>query len=72
MGAPRSRAITIPTIDVKKYGGKQLAVADGAIVAVGRTLEEVIRKVRRKFPTRSLEDVHIVAVPKTVAVIYHV
>ena len=61
----------IPTIDIKKYGGKQVAILDGKIVAVGGTLEGVIRKVRRKAPSRPLSEFLIVAVPKSLTVIYY-
>jgi orotate phosphoribosyltransferase-like protein len=59
----------MPTIDVKKYGGKQVAIADGKIVASGTTLKEVIEKVKLKMPTRPLREIHIFSVPKTLSVI---
>lgn len=61
----------IPTVDVKKYGGKQIAILNGRIVASGRTLEEVIRKVKRKLPAKPLNEIRIFFVPKTLAVIYY-
>jgi len=36
-----------PIIDVKKYGGRQVAIADGKIIASGKTLEDVISKSRK-------------------------
>ena len=60
----------IPVIDIKKYGGKQVAIADGKIVATGRTLEEVIRRVKKLSPSRSLQEVKMFSVPKTLSVIY--
>lgn len=62
----------IPIIDVKKYGGKQVAIIDGKIVAVGYTLEEVINRAKQKFPYRPLQEIHIFSVPKTLPVIYYV
>lgn len=61
-----------PVIDVKKYGGKQIAVAGGKIIASGRTLGSVLSRARKEAPTRPLSEVHIFSVPKTLAVIYHV
>lgn len=59
-----------PVIDVKKYGGKQVAIADGKIVATGRTLDEVIRRVKKLSPSRPLQEVKMFSVPKTLSVIY--
>jgi hypothetical protein len=63
---------SIPTIDIKKYGGKQVAVSGGKIIATGRTLDEVVRKARKQAPTKPLHEVRIFAVPKSLSVIYHV
>ena len=68
----RQKAIKTPVIDVKKYGGKQVAIVDGKIVASGSTAAEVIRKARRLFPSRPLREFHIFSVPKTLMVIYRV
>ncbi|MFH1462638.1 MAG: DUF5678 domain-containing protein [bacterium] len=62
---------SIPTIDVKKYGGKQIAIADDKIIASGRTLEEVIRRVKKLIPSKPLQEVRIFSVPKTLSVIYY-
>jgi len=62
----------IPTIDVKKYGGKQVAISDGKIIASGRTLEEVIKRVRKLVPSKPVQEVRIFSVPKTLSVIYPV
>ena len=58
-------------IDVKKYGGKQVAIIDGEIVATGRNLTEVIRRARRQFPKKPLQEIHVFAVPETLSVIYY-
>lgn len=60
----------IPTIDIKKYGGKQVAILDGEVVASGKTLSDVIKKARKKIPDRPLEDFGVFAVPRTLHVIY--
>lgn len=62
----------IPNIDIKKYGGKQVAIVDGKIIASGPTLKEVISKARKKAPTKPLHEIRIFSVPKELAVIYYV
>jgi len=62
----------IPIIDVKKYGGKQVAMIDGKVIAVGQSLEEVIRRARRRAPSRPLDEIQVFSVPKTLTVIYPV
>ena len=61
-----------PVIDVKKYGGKQIAISDGLIIASGRTLAEVIRRAKMIAPAKPLGEIRIFSVPKTLSVIYHV
>lgn len=61
----------IPTIDVKKYGGKQVAILEGKIIAVAPTLEELIDKIKKLKLSRPLSEIHIFSVPKTLAVIYY-
>lgn len=62
----------IPTINIKKYGGKQVAIVDGKVVAKGYTAQEVIGLAKKKMPKRPLSEIHIFAVPKTLHVIYYV
>jgi hypothetical protein len=58
-------------IDIKKYGGLQVAIVDGEIVASGRTLPAVLKKARKQFPSRPLTDIVVLSVPKTLNVIYY-
>ena len=67
----KPRRIKTPIIDVKKYGGKQVAIVDGKIVATGRNLGDVIRRARKLFPQKPLHEIHIFAVPETLSVIYY-
>lgn len=62
----------IPKIDVKKYGGKQVAIVDGEIIATGETLNEVIQKARKIVPAKPLSEIRIFSVPKSLSVIYYV
>lgn len=61
----------IPLLDVKKYGGRQVAIVEGKVIAVGDTLEEVVYRARRSAPERPLEEIKIFSVPKTLSVIYY-
>ncbi len=63
------RNIKIPTIDVKKYGGLQVAIVDGKIVAQGHTWEEVLRRARTQFPDTPLSEIRVFSVPKSLYVI---
>ena len=61
----------IPPIDVKKYGGKQIAILNGRVIAFGRTLEEVIRRAKKNAPKRPLNEIKIFSVPTTLTVTFH-
>lgn len=63
--------IKTPKIDVKKYGGKQVAIVDGKIIASGKTLEDVLRKTKKLVPSRPLNEIHVFSVPKSLSVIYY-
>lgn len=67
----KKKKIIIPTIDVKKYGGKQVAILNGKIIAVGRNLKETINQVKKSKPSQPLSEVRIFSVPKTLSVIYY-
>ena len=61
----------IPTIDVKEYGGKQVAVVEGKVVASGRTLKEVLALARKLQPLTPLQEIKVFSVPKSLTVIYY-
>lgn len=65
------RKSIIPIIDIKKYGGQQVAIVNGHIIATGMTLAEVITKARKRFPKQPLHEIRIFSVPKTLSVIYY-
>jgi Family of unknown function (DUF5678) len=60
-----------PIIDIKTYGGQQVAIVDGRVVASGRSLDDVLKKARQLFPDKPLTDIAVFAVPKTLNVIYY-
>lgn len=62
------RALKLPIIDVKRYGGRQVAIVGGKVIASGRTLDEVIQQARKRAPGRPLHEIKIFSVPKTLAV----
>lgn len=62
----------IPTINIKKYGGQQVAIVDGRVVAAGLTAKEVIEKARKRTSRKPLNEIAVFSVPKTLSVIYHV
>lgn len=64
-------SLRLSSIDIEKYGGKQVALLNGDIVASGETLEEVIAQVKRVLPEQPLRDVEFLIVPRTLSVIYY-
>lgn len=61
----------IPIIDVKKYGGKQVAIVKGKIVASGIDTREVLEKAKLRFPRANWHDILLISVPKGLTVVYH-
>lgn len=59
-----------PIIDVKKYGGKQVAIVKGKIVASGTNTQKVLERAKRHFPRASWRDILLVNVPKGLTVVY--
>jgi len=64
------KKMNTPVIDVKKYGGKQVAIVKGKIVAADTTTEKVLKSVRRKLPRAVWRDILLVAVPEGTTVVY--
>lgn len=62
----------IPTIDVKKYGGRQVAIVKGKIVASGADTKEVLKKARVALPQSHWRDILLVSVPKGLMVVYKI
>jgi hypothetical protein len=60
-----------PIIDIKKYGGQQVAIVDGHVVASGRTLGEVINQARELYPSKPLHEIKVFAVPVALHTIYY-
>ena len=65
----RMKNVKTPSIDIKKYGGKQVAIVNGRIIASGRTLQEVIERAKKLVPSKPLHEIKFFSVPKTLSVI---
>ena len=59
-----------PVINVKKYGGRQVAIVNGKIIASGMTAAETLAQARRKVPRATWREILLVSVPKGVTVVY--
>jgi hypothetical protein len=68
---PKDLPHDLPVINIEQYGGKQVAIVDGKIAAWGRTWQSVLKKVRKKYPTKPIQEIRVLAVPKSLDVIYH-
>lgn len=59
-----------PVIDIKKYGGKQVAIIKGKIVASGTDTDDVLKKAHCRFPRARWQDILLVSVPDGLTVAY--
>lgn len=60
--------IEIPQIslkDQKRYRGKDVAIVDGRIVAVGDSSFDVFEKARRLYPGKRPEEIIMACVPES-------
>ena len=64
------KQFTAPIIDVKKYGGKQVAIVKGKIVASGTDTQELLKIVKKKMPHLTWRDILLVSVPRGITVVY--
>lgn len=62
----------LPIIDIKKYGGKQVAVVKGKIIASGTTATSVLQRARKASPKSGWRDILLVSVPKGLTVVYRI
>jgi len=61
---------SIPTLDVKKYGGQQVAIVGGKVVASGDNSQSVLKRAKQRAPKATWRDIVIVGVPRSVTVIW--
>lgn len=64
------KGFKIPVLDVKKYGGRQVAIVDGKIVASGKDTKEVIDLAKKNSPKSTWRDILLVSVPKGLTVVF--
>lgn len=60
----------LPPIDINTYGGQQVAVVDGKIVAAGIDTQAVIEEAKRNVPGITWQDIVLISVPPTLNVVY--
>jgi len=61
-----------PVIDIKKYGGRQVAIARGKIIADGRDTQAVLAKAKKRVSRATWRDILLVSVPKGLTVVYRI
>lgn len=66
------KRFSTPIIDVKKYGGKQVAIVKGKIVASGSTTMEVLGRAKKQVPRATWRDILLVSVPRGLTVVYRI
>ena len=66
------KTLKVPILDVKKYGGKQVAVVNGKVVAFGTDTKAILRSVKRNLPKSTWRDILLISVPKGLAVVYKI
>lgn len=68
--AKTMKKLKIPIINIKKYGGKQVAIVKGKIVASGIETKEVLKKAKLRLPRSNWRDILLISVPKGLTVVY--
>lgn len=64
------KKLILPTISIKKYGGKQVAIVKGKIVASGHDAATILKDVKKQLPHTTWQDILLVSVPKGLTVVY--
>ena len=62
----------MPILDVRKYGGKQVAIVGGKVVASGKSTRNVLEKAKQQMPKATWRDILIVGVPRGVTVVWRI
>lgn len=65
------KQLKIPVIDVKKYGGKQVAIVNGKIVAVGISTSEVLKLAKQRIAKKNHDKIWLLVVPKSLTLVYY-
>lgn len=67
----KQKTVKTPSINVKKYGGKQVAILNGRVAVSAKNLEELLNKIKKTKKNKELSEFQIFSVPKTLSVIYY-
>jgi hypothetical protein len=62
----------IPIIDIKKYGGQEVAIFKGNVISTGKSVPEVLKKLKKMRTVAPLREVTFLRVPESLIVIYYV
>ena len=55
------KRMQLPVIDIKKYGGKQVAIVAGKIVGAGDDTHALVKGVKKKFPHVTWREILLVS-----------
>ena len=66
----RMKRLQTPIIDVKKYGGRQVALVRGRIVASGRSTQALLELAKRRVPSKDHGEIWLFTVPRGLHFIY--
>ena len=61
---------SLPVINIKKYGGRQVAIVDGKIVASGRSTSGTLRAAKQRVRRENHNRIALFMVPKNLTVVY--
>jgi len=61
---------TLPIINIDQYGGQQVAIVHGKIVAAARDTHTLLAEVQRQIPGITWQDILLVSVPPSLPIIY--
>lgn len=64
------KAVSFPVIDVKKYGGRQVAIVKGKIIASGRSTTALLRAAKKRVSEKDQSHITLLMVPKSLTVVY--
>lgn len=59
-----------PIIDIKRYGGKQVAIVGNRIVASGRSTSSVLQKAKKRISKKDHDRIALLIVPRSLPVVY--
>lgn len=64
------KQLKMSIIDVKKYGGRQVALVRGKVIASGTSTKAVLESARRRIPKKQHSQIWLFTVPKGLTFVY--